>query len=653
MPRSAPPPPVAERAARLRYTPLFGRLPARELRRLAEQCGTLEVRAGETVVEQGDEGDTLYLVVRGVLRAERVDAGGSTHVLGEIHKGEFFGEFALLDAVRRTASVVARSKASLMTLTRDAFESVADRNPGLRAAVRERIEHRRDQHVDHLRPDRAAVLERLSALLEGLSDDVLVDLGEQVEWRRVTAGTEVIRQGEPGDCMYLVSRGHLVAFSSEESGIEVRIGDIGVGEPMGEASLFSGQPRNATVRAVSDCELLRLSADGLRTLVHRHPELEGRFLRMMERRRSVREELVAAARGARSSPFPTASEVESVILETDAVACNYGITRLYYRIGMGLARMLGEENVNWPLFGARASYTAGAAIRKETLTPPNLGVGIPPLRFVARMAERHFRDSGLNRRLQSTLSTVSAAIAAGNLRIFAEIGSVVGRFLRTFGEDEAYDQAKLDAFLETLVPGPVELGGQDLLGEGLTSWYRARFEKDPDRKAERILLGNCLMGLHEQTRVQPDIEEALEAPLRLTVGDELGRWVSRSPVLQHLPGRARLRGVADRLEHAFLRSVARTLRRGITRYFMRFQLPDGDLRLGRSVRRSLSTPLSEELATIELPELRSFLERQGGFRDRGATDWSSLEDRMRYIIVLFRRAQTDRRLFEPPFENMA
>ncbi|MEX2528692.1 MAG: cyclic nucleotide-binding domain-containing protein [Gemmatimonadota bacterium] len=652
MPRSVLSPSIAERAARLRYTPLFGSLPAREIRKLARECGTVEVRAGETVVKQGDEGDTLYLVVRGVLRVERVDAGGSADVLGEIHKGEYFGEFALLDAVRRTASVAARSSALLMTLTRRAFESVAEGYPDLRAAVREQIEHRRDQHVDYVRPDVGAVRGRLSALLEVVSDDLLEELDEQVEWQRVTAGTEVIRQGEPGAFMYLVSEGHLVAFSSEEPGVEVRIGDIGVGEPIGEASLLSGKPRDATVRAMSDCELLCLSAEGLQTLIHRHPELEQRFLRMMERRRSVREELMAAARGARSSTFPTAAEVESVILEADPVACNYGITRLYYRIGMGLARMLGDENVNWPLFGARASYTAGAAIRKEVLTPPNVGVGIPPLRLVIRMVERHFRDSSLTRRLESTLDTVSTAMAAGNLRIFAEIGSVVGRFLRTFGEDAAYDQVKLDAFLETLVPGPVELGGQDLLGQGLTSWYRACFEDDPDRKAERILLGNCLMGLHEQTRVQPDIAEALEAPLRLTVGDEFGRWMSGSFIVRHLPGRSWLRGVADRIEYAFLRGVARLLRGGITRYFMRFQLPDGDLRLGRSVRRSLTTPLSRELATIELLELRSFLERHGGFRDGGATDWSSLGDRMRYIIVLFRRAQTDRRLFAPPFENM-
>lgn len=647
MPRPAAPLPISERAARLRYTPLFEDLPTHDLRRLAEACGTVEADPGEVVVAQGEEGDTLYVVVRGLLRAERVDRGGHLCVLQDIHKGEFFGEFALLDDVRRSASVVVRSDATLMTLSRAHFEALAGRHPEIVGRVRARLEHRRSQHVDRADPDRAEILRRVSALLEGVSPDILADLDARLESVRVPAGTEIITEGAEGDCMFLVCEGLLHAWVRAEDGTQRRVGEIRALEPVGEAALVSDTPRNATVRAATDCDLLRLTRSGFDTLVGRHPRLDPLVRRVVERRRHV---TLARTRSTEegTGAIPTPDEIEAVILDPDPVRRNHGITRLYHRIGVGLSRLLGDEDVNWPLFGARASYTAGFTIRKEDLRLLEVADGSAWLRARGWLIDRLIRNSVVDRRVNEILSTVSDALAAGNLRIFAEIGSVLGRFLAMLGEDEAYDGERLAAFLGTLVDGPVETGGQDLLKRALTRWYEAAFEEDPDVKAEKLFLGNCLLALHEQTRVQPDIDEALEAPLRLAQAREPGRWLLDRTALGRLPLRAPLQRIADRVERAFLRSIAHVLRQGTTRLMMRLRLPDGDLWLGRPVGKAISTPLSDELATIDLPEVRSFLEPHGRGRPRGATDWGSLPDRMAYIVGLFRAVQKDRALYEPP-----
>lgn len=639
--------PIAERAARLRYTPLFADLPPRDLRRLADACHTVEADPGEVVVAQGADGDTFYVVVRGLLRAERVDGSGQIHTLRDIHKGEFFGEFALLEGVPRTASVVVRSDATLMALTREDFETVARHHPGIVAEVREHLKHRRTEHVDRADPEPGEILRRLWALLGGSRPEALAELRAQLEWRWIAAGTELVTEGEPGDCMYFVSDGLLQAWTRTTDGSEVRVGDIRTGEPVGEAALVSDTPRNASVRAVTDCELVRLTRRAFDTMVQADPEIGRSLDRMIERRRHLRLEH-SRDRSADDHTVPSLDEIETVILDPDPVRRNHGITRLYHRLGLALSRLLGDDDVNWPLFGARASYTAGVTIRKEQLRLLDVGSGSPWLRARAWTIDRLIRNSAIERRVNATMDTVSAALAAGNLRIFAEIGAAVGRFLITLGEDEAYDEEKLEAFLDTLVEGPVHTGGQDLLKRALRCWYEAAFEEDPDVRAEKLLLGNCLMALHEQTRVQPDIDEALEAPLRLTVGDELSRWIFDRPVMRRIPGRRSLERLADRVGHAFMRSVARVLRQGTTRLLMRLRLPDGDLWLGRPVGRSITIPLSEELATIELPELRSFLEPHGKGRPRGATDWASLPDRMRYIVGLFRAVQKDRTLYRPP-----
>lgn len=534
MPRPAPPLPLSERVARLRYTPLFSELPIRDLRRLAEACATVEADPGEVIVTQGGEGDALYVVVRGLLRAERVDRSGHHQVLQDIHKGEFFGEFALLDHVPRSASVVVRSDATLMTLSRGDFEAVSRRHPEIVGGMRAYLEHRKSQHVEEAGGEQGEVLRRVSVILDNASS------------------------GDPGES------------------------NPGVGSGATDA--------------------------------------------------------------------PTLHEIEVVILDPDPVRRNYGITRLYYRIGVALGRLLGDEDVNWPLFGARASYTAGFAIRKEDLQLTEVAGGGPWLRIRAWFVGRLIRNSVVERHVDAILSTVSDAIAAGNLRIFAEIGTVLGRFVTVLGRDRAYDEAHLASFLDTLVDGPVEVGGQDLLKRALTCWYEAAFEEDRDAKAEKLFLGNCLIGLHEQTRVQPEIDEALEAPLRLTMGYEPGRWLLNRPALRWLPMRQVLQRVTDGIGHAFMRRLAHMLRQGTTRLMMRLRLPHGDLWLGKPVRSSITTPLSEELATLDLPEVRSFVEPHGRGRPRGATDWASLPERMRYIVGLFRAVQKDRTLWEAPPE---
>ncbi len=650
MPRSAAQLSIAERAARLRYTPLFRDLPARDVRRLARACQTVEAAPGDVVIAQGDPGDTFFLVVRGLLRAERVDGGGGVAALQEIHKGEFFGEFALLEDVRRSASVVVRSDATLMTLNRKDFEAVGARHPAVVARVRAQLEHRRAQHVDRSAPETAEILQRLSAMLEGVSAEALAAIEVELEWVQVPRGTELLTEGTPGDCLYFLAGGMLQAWARGPDGRPVRIGEIRIGEPVGEAALLTDEPRDATVRALTDCELVRLSRAGFARLVEGHPEVERTFRRMIERRRHLRIERSRAAALERF-PHPTLEEIEAVILDPDPVSRNYGITRLYHRLGTGLARLLGEDDVNWPLFGARASYTAGYTIRKEDFRLHQVAGGTVWRRSRAWVLEKLIRHSVIERRVNATLDTVSSALAAGNLRIFAEIGPAVGRFLTTFHDDEAFDAEKLAAFLETLVDGPVETGGQDLLQQALTRWYEAAFEEDRDAKAEKIFLGNCLLALHEQTRVQPDIDEALEAPLRLVVGDEWSRWIFSRPMLRHMPLRARLGRVIDGLERAFLRTIAHALRQGTTRLMMRLRLPSGDLWLGKPIGREIAVALAPELVTLELPEVRSFVEPHGRGRPRGATDWASLPERMRYIVGLFRAVQRDRSLYLPPFEN--
>lgn len=100
----------------LRGVPMLGQLPVPSLEHLARRVGHAQVAAGTTVVEQGDTGDTFYVIDAG--RAEVVGDGAVVRTIGP---GEAFGEIALLHDRPRTATVRATTDLELVVLDRDVF----------------------------------------------------------------------------------------------------------------------------------------------------------------------------------------------------------------------------------------------------------------------------------------------------------------------------------------------------------------------------------------------------------------------------------------------------------------------------------------------------------------------------------------------------
>ncbi len=177
--------------------------------------------------------------------------------------------------------------------------------------------------------------------------------------------------------------------------------------------------------------------------------------------------------------------------------------------------------------------------------------------------------SGLRARIADMLDDVSRCISEGNLKVFAEIAPIFASFICRFHDTVDYDRSQLEAFVATLKPGPPAPGGQDLLAEAMTHYHDAMFELAPKRKAELILLANAKVGLHEQQRLQPNILEGLDAPIRAGLGGVLGR-AAVAPVRRVLPPVPRRLGAAleeamNAQEWALLVRATAVWRRMVTR----------------------------------------------------------------------------------------
>jgi NTE family protein len=130
--------------------------------------------------------------------------------------------------------------------------------------------------------------ERLAAhlvALFGAADPALADeLLRLGEWTRVSSGERLFRAGDPGDSMYLVVAGRLVALREGATGPARVVGRIRPGETVGEMGLLATQPRSATVQASRDSVVVRISEQAFRQVVARHPQLATGAARLVIRR---------------------------------------------------------------------------------------------------------------------------------------------------------------------------------------------------------------------------------------------------------------------------------------------------------------------------------------------------------------------------------
>jgi CRP-like cAMP-binding protein len=90
---------------------------------------------GEVVFSEGDAGESLYVVVEGLLKAFSRSLQGQEWMLAIIGPGESLGELALVDGWPRSASVTALTDATLLELPRDAVMTVASDSPGVSASM--------------------------------------------------------------------------------------------------------------------------------------------------------------------------------------------------------------------------------------------------------------------------------------------------------------------------------------------------------------------------------------------------------------------------------------------------------------------------------------------------------------------------------------
>jgi len=120
---------MSDEAQSLARVSLFRRLESDELERLAEKVEQVDYPAGETIFNENDKGDALYVVDDGSVRIWVLDEDAQPVTLAELTPGHFFGELAVLDRGPRSTNATAISDIALHRLSSDDFQQFLLQHP--------------------------------------------------------------------------------------------------------------------------------------------------------------------------------------------------------------------------------------------------------------------------------------------------------------------------------------------------------------------------------------------------------------------------------------------------------------------------------------------------------------------------------------------
>jgi small-conductance mechanosensitive channel/CRP-like cAMP-binding protein len=124
----------ARRIDALSRVDVFRVLDADRIDRLARRVKMLIFGPDETILRQGDPGDSLYVLRTGTVTV-RTGAGAAVRNVRTMAAGQFFGEMSLMTGAPRSATVVAASDVECYVVDKDAFQAILQETPELAGAI--------------------------------------------------------------------------------------------------------------------------------------------------------------------------------------------------------------------------------------------------------------------------------------------------------------------------------------------------------------------------------------------------------------------------------------------------------------------------------------------------------------------------------------
>lgn len=241
--------------------PLFSDLSTEEFDRVVKSLTSTKVQKGSKIIEEGDEGSSLFIVSIGEVQVmKKLD--DKVVPIAQLRDGDFFGEFGFFSGAMRQASVIATTETDLMEINKDDMDKIVGEFPSIKEKLNKLYTQR--------------VLENLlltSPLFRPLKPEERKNLASVFEYQAFEENAGIIKEGDEGDCMYVMQSGEVSVHTTDPMGDKVGLATLKAGDFFGEMSLIQSKPRTANVTALTPVEVMMLNKDDFDNLIDKYPAI--------------------------------------------------------------------------------------------------------------------------------------------------------------------------------------------------------------------------------------------------------------------------------------------------------------------------------------------------------------------------------------------
>eukprot|EP01118_Nematostelium_gracile_P002122 TRINITY_DN1227_c0_g1_i1.p1 TRINITY_DN1227_c0_g1~~TRINITY_DN1227_c0_g1_i1.p1 ORF type:complete len:1049 (-),score=230.27 TRINITY_DN1227_c0_g1_i1:34-2751(-) len=260
---------------------LFKKLSPNAIYDLYITAEELVVEAGQVVVSAGEESDRFFIIYSGSLDVYKNDI--QSEIIAVLYRGDVFGESALRKNkfVPRTATVSARTRSILFSISTKAFHNIVNRD--------QPIERTRDFETDlarlaKMRPFVKTVLAK-TYLFQNLTEDQSNFIAASLETEQFyEKGSYIIHEGDTDRSLFLIEKGTVRLERNDTDGNPQILMTISAGEMFGELSLLTSLPRTASAIANEDTVLFELKEDAFEGLIKQFQNLRVKLALLVEQR---------------------------------------------------------------------------------------------------------------------------------------------------------------------------------------------------------------------------------------------------------------------------------------------------------------------------------------------------------------------------------
>lgn len=251
---------------------LFRSLGIDATKSLVTRMNFVAKEAGDIIIQQGELGGSLFVIVRGEVAIVKEQGATRTEV-SRLGEGEFFGEMALVTDTPRVATVQAITEVEMLEVTRETMRLLIQDFPQV---VPNLIKFLKDRLLE--------IFVKTSEILAPVPEKYRWQLARKFKLYEIHEGKTILREGKPSGGLFIFLAGQAVATRSRR-GKTLKLAELGPGALIGEISLVTGGPAVATVTAKTKCWLLAVSTKQFEVLTKNFPDLKGLVERLADQRR--------------------------------------------------------------------------------------------------------------------------------------------------------------------------------------------------------------------------------------------------------------------------------------------------------------------------------------------------------------------------------